>query len=571
MLWPLPRLLRDAAANRTTALESAWMYDWDWYATTHREATLFRRDVPLAIDAQYGIALFGFPLRAAGLPPLLVQNILILAGFAFTGYAGFVLARVVTGSWWAGIAAGILLAFTPWRFAHLGETQVTWAGWLPLMLAALIALGREPTVRRAAVLGLTLVLGGITSVPWMVVGTAAILAAALMLLVRSGRAVLLFVATLVVAASLLIPFFLPYRDQPPAPVDAAWPALPGIGAVLLALVGLIGPLGRDATPRMLLLVTAMLWIVIGCLGSLGAFPFVPFSSSPWAMVAFTGLALLAGIGAMKIARQHIILGAAVAALLLYELRPEPLQWQLIQTDVPPVYRWLARSGDRGAVFELPAGREQWHEYLFRSVIHHRPVVLDDELARAFAARPIDLRVFERLKARGVSTVLVHGATLREETAPTYYLLLRGFDAGIVRLAGRFDGGVEGDFAFAFGRGDLKPYFGPQPVSRPFGWLDEPAKDAELRGPVRVLGWALAPDGIGRVRVFVSNRSRVYEAQLFPRPDVAALFPWHDASHSGFTVDIHRGEHEGPTDVQVEITDARGRKALLPQRWFVWAK
>jgi hypothetical protein len=136
-------------------------------------------------------------------------------------------------------------------------------------------------------------------------------------------------------------------------------------------------------------------------------------------------------------------------------------------------------------------------------------------------RDID-QIIERLKALGVTTLVVHGDTLHDETAAAIrFFLLRAFDNGKLRFAGRFDRGVDGDYAFTLEHGDLKPYFGPQPASRPFGSLDEPKMDSDVRGPVRVMGWALAPSGIRRVRVFVHNREWHYDAQLFPRPDVAA--------------------------------------------------
>jgi hypothetical protein len=290
------------------------------------------------------------------------------------------------------------------------------------------------------------------------------------------------------------------------------------------------------------------------------------------VAAYTGLALLAGIGTMKIVRRWPLLGLLIVALLIYELRPRaPLQFHLIDTDEPPVYRWLAQSGDRGAILELPIQNdESRYEYLFRTTIHRRPLAYNEELIRAFAQRPIDQGILDRLQAMGVTTIVVHGDALRDETAAAMrFFLLRAFDTGRLRFLGRFDRGVEGDYVFTHGRGDLKPYFGPQPLTRPIGWLDEPRTDAEVRGPVRVMGWALAPAPVKRVRVYVDNRARRFDAQLFPRPDVAAIYPWHDASRSGFTLDIPRFR-EGRTDVEIEITDARGVTVRLPQRWFVWS-
>lgn len=636
MLWPLPRLLARAVAHPSDPFVNTWVYDWAWHATTHRGVTLFRANAmhpdgpSLAFtEHQYGIALFGFPLRLFGADALLTHNVLLLLGFAFTAFGAFVLVRLVTGSWWAGVCAGIVFAFLPWRFTHLTHTQHAWAGWLPLMLAALIAFARTPTWQRAALFGVAFFMNGITNLHWMAFGSAAIGVAALIFLIRKPRALAMIAAATAIATLLLVPFLLPYREvrqtyglrgnvdetrhysaQPrdwltsnfhnrlhmrqgwndPKADPERW-LFPGVGILLLAAVGLIGPVARDATARKLVLLTAAAWIAIGFLGSLGLnAPFhrllfehvelfrgirVP---ARWAMIAYTGLALLAGIGAMKIARQRHAAGFAIAALLLWELRSAPLQFHLADTDEPPVYRFLAESQDRGAILELPIRRGGTeYEYFLRSPIHHRRMVngvtevgMHEDFVRAFEQRPVDLGVLDRLQEIGVTTIVVHGDTLRDETAAIRYFLLRAMDAGRLRFVARFDRGVEGDYVFAIGKGDAKPFFGPQPLSRPIGWLDEPQPDAEVRGPVRVMGWALAPAGIRHVRVYVNNRARRVDAQLFARPDVGALYPWHDASGAGFTVDIPR-DREGGTDIEVEITDLRGQTVRLPQRWFVWSR
>ena len=635
MLWPLPRLIGRAVGHPSDPYVNTWIYDWVWHATTHRGASLFRANAlhpdgpSLAFtDHQYGIAIFGFPFRLAGASPLLTHNLLLLLGFAFTGYGAFVLARVVTGSWWAGIASGVVLAFVPWRLTHLTHAQHAWAGWLPLMLAALIAFARTPTWQRAALFGAALFMNGVTNLHWMAFGSLAIVLAALILL-RNPRALVLLGASTVLAASLLIPFLLPYREvraryglrgtfeeaRRHSAVPKDWVTgsihnpfymrfatndgttaperwlFPGAGAVLLALVGVIGPLGADRRMRRLVLITAVTWIALGFFGSLGmngVFHRLLFdhlelfrdirSPARWAMIAYVGLALLAGIGAMKIVRHRHAAGSVLAALLLLELRAPSLQFHLADPDAPPVYGWLAQSKDKGAILELPirhTGSE--YEYYLRAPIHHRRLVngvaevgMHADFVRAFEQRPVDLAVIDQLATIGVTTVIVHGDTLGEETAAIRHFLNRAMDAGKLRYVARFDRGVEGDYVFALGRGDERPFYGPQPASRPIGWLDEPQAGAEVRGSVRVKGWGLAPAGIRHVRVFVNNRARRYDAQLFARPDVGALYPWHDATRAGFTIDIPR-DREGDTDVEVEITDVRGETVRLPQRWFVWSR
>lgn len=637
MLWPLPRLIARAVVHPSDPFVNTWVYDWAWHATTHRGVSLFDANAlypdgpSLAFtEHQYGIALVGFPFRAAGAPPLLTHNLLLLLGFAFSGYGAFVLARTVTGSWWAGVISGVFFAFLPWRFTHLTHTQHAWAGWLPLMLAALIVFARTPTWQRALLFGAAFFMNGITNLHWMTFGSVAIGLAALLFLIRKPKALAMIAAATVVATLLLIPFLLPYREVRQkyglrgnaeetrrysavprdwltgnfhnrlhmqwklydAKTDPERWLFPGVGGLLLALVGLIGPLGKDATTRRLVLLTALLWLTLGFLGSLGlnfAFHRLLFehvelfrgirAPARWAMIAYTGLALLAGIGAFKIVRQRHVAGALLAALLVYELRSAPLQFHLADTDEPPVYRWLAQQKE-GAILELPIRRgETEYEYFLRSTIHHRRMVngvsevgVHGSFVDAFARRPIDLAILDRLAQIGVTTLVVHGDWITgDDAAAVRDFLYRAYDAGKLRYVSRFDRGVEGDFVFILGKGDTKPFFGPQPLTRPIGWLDEPQSAAEVRGMVRVMGWALGPAPIRRVRVFVKNREQFVDAQLFPRPDVGALYPWHDASRSGFTVDIPRGRREGGTDIEVEITDASGTTVRLPQRWFVWSR
>ena len=56
-------------------------------------------------------ALAGAPIRWLGGSPVLTFNLLLLAGMVTTAFAGFYVARSITGDWLAGILTGSLLAF----------------------------------------------------------------------------------------------------------------------------------------------------------------------------------------------------------------------------------------------------------------------------------------------------------------------------------------------------------------------------------------------------------------------------------------------------------------------------
>ena len=123
----------------------------------------------------YGIALLLFPLRAAGMPPLMAHNIAMLLGFAFCSFAAYLLGKRITGCWIAGIAAGIFYAYLPWRFTQLPHIQHVWGGWLPMMLLALLLYARTPSWRNAALFGGAFLMNGLTNIHWLLLGSIAIM------------------------------------------------------------------------------------------------------------------------------------------------------------------------------------------------------------------------------------------------------------------------------------------------------------------------------------------------------------------------------------------------------------
>ena len=66
--------------------------------------------------------------------PVLAVNIAGLAGFFFSGFGAYLLSWHLTRNVGAGVIAGIVFAFCPYRFAHLGHLQLLTAQWIPLAL-----------------------------------------------------------------------------------------------------------------------------------------------------------------------------------------------------------------------------------------------------------------------------------------------------------------------------------------------------------------------------------------------------------------------------------------------------
>ena len=197
---------------------------WDFHQTFHDPLHLFDANIfypyrnTLAFTEHcYGIALPFFPLFALGARPLTVHTLATFFAFVFSGYGAFRLARTLTNSSGAGWIAGIAFAFVPYRFEHLPHLPYIFAGWIPLLLEALVLFVRARTWRRASWLGLAFFMNALTCITWFVLTLIPLAFSAAFLLwwhtawqdrrLWWRGAVALGLATLA-----LLPFMLPYRS-----------------------------------------------------------------------------------------------------------------------------------------------------------------------------------------------------------------------------------------------------------------------------------------------------------------------------------------------------------------------
>ena len=222
MTWPWVLHLRDAAADKGDSYLNTWILWWDYHQTFRDPLNLFQANIlypyryTLAFsEHNYGIALFFFPLYAIGLKPLTVHGIATLAGFAFCGYGAFRLARTLTASNAAAWVAGVAFAFVPYRFHNLPHITYLFAGWIPLLLEALVLYLRMPTRRRAAWLGVAFFMNALTSIHWLILTLIPLGLTVLFLVWRRGlwRKRDLWIRGLValsLATLALLPFLVPY-------------------------------------------------------------------------------------------------------------------------------------------------------------------------------------------------------------------------------------------------------------------------------------------------------------------------------------------------------------------------
>ncbi|HEX7177498.1 MAG TPA: hypothetical protein VF240_19725 [Pyrinomonadaceae bacterium] len=222
MTWPWVTRMRDAVGDVGDPYMIAWTLWWDYHQTFNDPLNLFHANVfhpyryTLAFsENDYGIALLFFPLYALGARPLTVHSVATFCGFVFCGYAAFRLARTLTGSVAAGWVAGVVFAFVPYRFHLLSHLHYLFAGWIPLLLEALVLFARERSWKRAAWLGVAFLMNALTCITWFILTLPALALSAAFLVARYrlARERAFWVrgaAALGLASLALLPFLLPY-------------------------------------------------------------------------------------------------------------------------------------------------------------------------------------------------------------------------------------------------------------------------------------------------------------------------------------------------------------------------
>lgn len=93
----------------------------------HRDALLFH-------DHLLAQGLVAWPIVRLSGNPVLAANLLTLLSFIVAALGGFLLARRFTGSLPAAYLVGLVVAFSPFRIAHLSHLNLLWLHWLPLVL-----------------------------------------------------------------------------------------------------------------------------------------------------------------------------------------------------------------------------------------------------------------------------------------------------------------------------------------------------------------------------------------------------------------------------------------------------
>lgn len=439
--WPLAAGLNTLSRHDNgDAILNEWAIAWVAHQLPRDPARLFDANIfypepnTLAFSEHMFVqGLMGAPLLWLGLPTLAVHNLLVLAGFALTGWTMCLVLRRRTGSWTCGILAGMLLAFNAHSLSRIAHLQAVHVEFLPLALFALDRVLTRPNVHNALKLSLAYTLQGLTSNYLLVFMTFGMAGAGLVRIREwigrgRGRAFGMVLLAATVAILILAPFLMHYllaqRTQgltrsleEVAKFSASWqdylsatgnvhyrtwsapfwrgsgaPLFPGITALMLAAIACVTGIAWRHRPARMWLALGIVGFVLSFGASLPGYAFlyhaVPLLQGIRASVRFGYLVLaaVAALGAFGLlvlqtkfaARPRVAtaITAAALALVTVEALRIPVGYSRPHAS-PPMYQVL-RDEPNAVLLELPLyhpSRFQLNApYMLHATLHWRPLV-----------------------------------------------------------------------------------------------------------------------------------------------------------------------------------------------------
>src|SRR5262249_46498597 len=174
--WPLASAPATLSRNDNgDFILHEWIMAWVSHQVVANPLHLFDANIfyPERYTLAYSDHLFvqsmlGAPLLWAGASPVLVHNLVLIAGFALTGWATCLVMKQWTGSWLAAIFSGTLVAFNAFTLTRLPQIQDLHLEFFVPALYALDRVLRSAKVGDAVLLACWFVLQALTGLYLMV-------------------------------------------------------------------------------------------------------------------------------------------------------------------------------------------------------------------------------------------------------------------------------------------------------------------------------------------------------------------------------------------------------------------
>jgi hypothetical protein len=499
LTWPQVLYIGSRVASHNDPLLSIWRLSWIAHVLPGNPQQLVHGNIfaphvrTLAYsDATLLEGLLALPWLWARVNPVLVYNVLLLAGIILSGIGMFVLVRHLTGNVDAALVSAAVFTLLPYRILHYMHLELQWTMWMPLTLWAVHRVFETGAIRYGAATGALLCLQAMSCLYYGAF-LGIIVAAQTVMLAASGprrfkQALVPLCVGCALALAGIVTYAQPYiantavlgvRDSGEVAMFSArlasyitapqenwlwgWTAFrfegdelrlfPGVAAVALAMLSLALRRRRSLAWVYLAMTAIAVTLSIGYNGPVYRFlyahvwPMQGFRApARFAILAGCALAVAAGFGfeylQERFARSRLRRGllGAVLIVIAIECGSAPMRLEALPRQLPDVYRFL-RTLDRSVVIELPIdlapvymywSTHHWH-HLVNGYSGFSPPDYGETLAR-MTGFP-DNRSVERLKKLNVRYIVVHETFYRP----------RDHAALLVRLGMRNDVSLVGKF------------------------------------------------------------------------------------------------------------------------------
>ena len=421
--WPLATAPWRVSLNYNgDVMLNEWIVAWIQHQLPRAPFALFQanifhpaRDVLAFSEPLIVPALLGWPVRLLGGSPVLVHNVLLIAGLALTMLGTYALAHHWTRDPFASLAAGAAFTFNTQSLMRLEHLQAAHAYGLPLALLAADRLMLTGERRYAWWLAGWMIAMVYTS-GYLVIF--ACVALAVLLLARTwtwrpqaARVIGGFSLAAVVTGMVTLPLYLPYRRvaqeqmmvrtlegvtefsaspggylssnsrlhgllwNAAVPEGALDTFFPGLTVGLLALFGVAAPIvfrrqRRGLRPGPSVVAGLVALAIVGAVLSLGTQTpiygwlytvFPPMSAiraaSRFGLLFLLGTAVLAAIGLAAVrmrisSRPSVAAGMLAVLLITAEAFRAPIRYTEFE-GIPGIYRLLAREPGQVVLVEVP--------------------------------------------------------------------------------------------------------------------------------------------------------------------------------------------------------------------------
>jgi hypothetical protein len=444
--WPLASAPWRVSLNYNgDVMLNEWIVAWIQHQLPRAPFALFQANIfhpapdvlafsePLIVPA-----LLGWPVRLLGGSPVLVHNLLLIAGLALTMLGTYALAHHWTRDPFASLAAGAAFTFNTQSLMRLEHLQAAHAYGLPLAILAADRLILTGERRHAWMLAAWMIAMVYTS-GYLVIF--ACVALAVLLVARIGtwrahasRLIAGFTLAALVSGMVTLPLYLPYRRvaqeqgmvrtlegvtqfsasaegylssysrvhgllwNAAAPATAPDAFFPGVTVIVLGLLGLSAAFivrRQVAYPRGGVMGALTALAIIGAVLSLGTHTpvygwlyavFPPMSAiraaSRFGLLFLLATAVLAAIGLATVrsrvsSRASVIAGVLAILLITAEALRAPIRHTEFE-GIPGIYRLLAREPGQVVLVEVPFYPPEAvfmnAEYVLNSTAHWRPLM-----------------------------------------------------------------------------------------------------------------------------------------------------------------------------------------------------